>query len=561
MRTVKIYILLLLACMPASYGFAQVCDSLFVAPFDFPLFLSGNFGELRTDHFHSGVDFKTQGVVGKPIRCVADGYICRASVTPGGYGKALYVMHDNGYMTVYAHLDRFPAGVEKRVREYQYRKEVFRTNLWFSPEEFPVKQGEFLAYAGNSGYSFGPHLHFEVRDATGNELYDPMAFYKDKLADTRAPRIHAISVYPKRGKGVLCGSRASRVYDVVADTLCGVIEAWGELGFGVKALDYMDGTSNKYGIRKMELLVDGELYFSSVMDNFSFDEDLLINAWLDYDRLYNEGEWFQKMFVAENNTLGILQANERKGWLTVDEERNYSVECRLCDYHGNETVCSFVVRGKKEAIPAPKPYTHALYCNANNRVEHVGLRLDVPSGVLFENAYLNLRLQEGTGVTWRYNLSDTVYPMLKGSRISFWVGDRSSVLKSKLYIRHIEPSDTSSVGGVYANGWITAGITTLGSYDVAVDTVAPVLLPVNEEQWMANGRVVLSVKENETSLNNFKGTIDGEFILFEYNSKNSVFTLDLKKEKVKPGVHLLRFVATDGCGNEAVFEREMLFCK
>ncbi|MBQ5616145.1 MAG: M23 family metallopeptidase, partial [Bacteroidaceae bacterium] len=162
-------------------GFAQKRESLFVAPFDFPLYLSGNFGELRTDHFHSGVDFKTQGVVGKHIRCVADGYICRASVTPGGYGKALYVMHDNGYMTVYAHLDRFPPIVEKRVREHQYKNETFSTNLWFPRNELRVKQGEFLAYAGNSGYSFGPHLHFEIRDAKGNELYDPMEFYKDKL--------------------------------------------------------------------------------------------------------------------------------------------------------------------------------------------------------------------------------------------------------------------------------------------------------------------------------------------------------------------------------------------
>jgi murein DD-endopeptidase MepM/ murein hydrolase activator NlpD len=114
------FFLLMLLCLQCLFGFAKGADSLFVVPFEFPLYLSGNFGELRTDHFHSGVDFKTGGVVGKPIRCVADGYICRASVTPGGYGKALYVMHDNGYMTVYAHLDRFPSEVDKRVRQYQY---------------------------------------------------------------------------------------------------------------------------------------------------------------------------------------------------------------------------------------------------------------------------------------------------------------------------------------------------------------------------------------------------------------------------------------------------------
>lgn len=549
-------IYLFLVCMHGVLSFAQSADTIFVSPFDFPLYLSGNFGELRTDHFHSGVDFKTQGVVGKPIKCVADGYICRASVTPGGYGKALYVMHDNGYMTVYAHLDRFPAGVEKRVRNYQYKNEVFKTNLWFTSNEFRVKQGEFLAYAGNSGYSFGPHLHFEIRDAKGNELYDPISFYKDKLLDTRPPRIHAISVYPQRGAGILCGSSASQAYDVVADSLCGTIEAWGAIGFGVKALDYMDGTNNKYGISKMELFVDGEQYFSSVMDNFSFDENLLINAWIDYARLYKNGEWFQKMFVAENNSLRLLTPGKNNGWLLVDEEREYNVECRLSDYHGNTTCCSFVVHGKKNVIPSPPVYTHALYCNANNKIEHVGMRLKVPKGVLFEDAFLNVRLQEGDGITWRYNLSDTVYPMLKGTKISFWVGGDLPVDKSKLYIRHLEPNDTSSVGGVYANGWITAEITTLGCYEVAVDTVSPVLLPVNENLWLSNGKLVLSFEENETSLKSFKGTLNGEFILFEYNSKNSEFTLDLKREKVKAGMYHLRFVAMDRCGNETVYEKD-----
>lgn len=550
-------ILTFLLCVQPLFVFAQGIDTLFVPPFDFPLLLSGNFGELRTDHFHSGVDFKTQGVVGKPIRCVADGYICRASVTPGGYGKALYVMHDNGYMSVYAHLDRFPQAVDKRVREYQYRNEVFRTNLWFKPNEFRIKQGDFLAYAGNSGYSFGPHLHFEIRDASGNELYDPMAFYKDKLTDTRPPRIHAVSLYPERGKGVLNGSASSSVYAVDGDTLSALIEAWGRIGFGVKALDYMDGTNNKYGIRDIELYVDGKKYFTSVMSNFSFDEDLFINAWLDYGRMYNNGEWFQKLFVTENNELRLLDADENGGWLMVDEEREYNVEYRLSDYHGNTTSCSFVVRGKKAAIPLPAPYTHALYCNANNRVEFVGMRLDVPKDVLFEDAFLNIRLQKSDGVTWRYSLTDTVYPMLKGSKISFWVGGDLPMDKSKLYVRHIEPDDTSSVGGVYANGWITADITVLDCYEVAVDTVAPVLLPEGEEQWAKKGRITLSLDEKETSLKSFKGTLDGKFILFEYNSKNKEFTLDLKKERVLPGVHRLRFVATDRCGNEAVYEKDI----
>lgn len=555
MKNFRLLFLLLLG-MRGFTGFAQVGDALFAPPLDFPLYLSGNFGELRTDHFHSGVDFKTEGVVGKHIRCVADGYICRASVTPGGYGKALYVMHDNGYMTVYAHLDRFPQDIAKRVRRYQYRNETFKADLWFGPDEFRVKQGDFLAYAGNSGYSFGPHLHFEIRNAKGNELYDPMACYKDRLSDTRPPKAHAISVYPRRGKGVLSENGTSRSYDVVDDTVEENIEVWGEIGFGVSALDYMDGTRNKYGVRLIELFVDGDTLFRSSMDNFSFDENLLINAWVDYGRLYYSNEWFQKMFVESNNPLRLIGKCRNNGWLTVDEERDYNVECRLTDFHGNSSSCAFVVRGKRcSAVALPK-FTHVLYCDANNRVDFLGMRLDVPKGVLFEDAFLKVSLQESDGISWRYNLADTVYPMLNGAQVSIWVGNELPVDKSKLYIRHLEPDDTSSVGGVYEDGWMKAPITTIACYDVAVDTIPPVLEPIAEDEWRDIGVVKLAFEENETSLKSFKGTLNGKFVLFEYSSKNSEFTLDLKQENVKRGLYDLRLVVVDRCGNEAVYEKK-----
>ena len=149
----------------------------FSVPFDFPLYLSGNFAELRSNHFHAGLDFKTQGVEGKPIMVVADGYIARAKVQAGGYGRALYVMHDNGYMTVYGHLQKFPKAVAQAVRERQYADECFAVDIDFAPGELPVKRGDVLAYAGNSGYSFGPHLHFEVRSADGEELYNKSLAY------------------------------------------------------------------------------------------------------------------------------------------------------------------------------------------------------------------------------------------------------------------------------------------------------------------------------------------------------------------------------------------------
>ncbi|MBR5456520.1 MAG: M23 family metallopeptidase [Bacteroidaceae bacterium] len=547
-----------LALLPLAL-YAQGGVSTFGVPFDFPLVLSGNFGELRSNHFHSGVDFKTQGAVGKPIRCVADGYICRASVQPGGYGNALYVMHDNGYMTVYGHLERFPKNIAERVRKYQYDNETFRADLRFAPGEYKVRRGDVFAFAGNSGYSFGPHLHFEVRDSSGEELYDPMRFYATRLNDTIAPRASSFAVYPRAGKGVLACGHESKVYKVVEGMVKDTIMAWGQVGFGVKALDYMNGTNNKYGVRRIELYADDSLLFSSTMDNFSFAETRLINAWVDYGRYINDGEWFQRLHVLENNTLRAIDASVSDGWLNVDEERYYNIECRLSDYHGNTTVYRMSVLGKKDDIRNDSSHTHELYCFKENQIDYMGMRLFVPNGELFANARLNVRIEEGSSVSPRYSLGGEEYPVWHGADLQIKVDDAKGVDTSKLYIRRVTKKGGHSVGGKFRDGWVEANITILGTYEVAADTVAPRLKPVNENVWEKNGRVVIAMSDRETSVSSFKGTLNGSFVLFKYSSKNGRLTLDLKEENIRRGVHQLKVVAVDAHGNEAVYEKEIKY--
>ena len=550
---VSIFVLLL-AVLPLQ----SQNDSVFCAPFDFELLLSGNFGELRSNHFHSGLDFKTQGATGKPIRCVADGCIVRASVQPGGYGQALYVLHDNGYMTVYAHLDAFPAEVAKRVRGAQYENESFSIDIAFGADEFRVKKGEFLARAGNSGYSFGPHLHFEIRNSEGDELYDPMAFYSGLLKDRRPPVASKLAVYSCPGAGVVDSVATSKVYCIRNGVVGDTIEAWGRVGFGIQALDYMDGTNNKYGVHRIELEVDGELCFSSCADRFSFSENRLINAWADYSRYVNGGEWFQRMYILENNPLRMLSANGSNGWVDICEERLYAVECRLTDYHGNCSSYRFNVRGKAQEIPGPV-YDHRLYWGLNNTVERDGMSLYIPAGELFEDAMLDVTVEEGGyGLSARYTFGDEVLPLVSGARLSIKV-DSVAVDSSKLYIRCVTRKGSYSVGGKYHDGRVTADVNSLGCFEVAVDTVAPKLTPVKEKTWMRNGKVVFSVSDKETSVRSFRGTLDGDFVLFSYSSKNGRMELDLKKEKVRRGRHLLRLEVADACGNVKVYEKKINF--
>lgn len=551
---VIVYTLLLFATGATAQQVAE-----FSVPFDFPLYLSGNFAELRSNHFHAGLDFKTQGVEGKPITVVADGYIARAKVQAGGYGRALYVMHDNGYMTVYGHLQKFPAAVARAVREQQYADECFAVDITFAAGELPVKQGDVLAYAGNSGYSFGPHLHFEVRSADGEQLYNPLKFYASNVADNRPPVAQAVAFYPIEGRGAVCGAASSVVRKVQGGVLADTLAVWGRVGFGLKGLDYMSGTTNKYGIYEIELWVDDSLRFAARMDNFSYSENRLINAWADYERLQAGDGWFLRSYLLPNNPLRMATADAANGVVDFCEERPYRVEYRLRDYHGNSSTCSFVVVGTPcDIVPDNRLGGDVMRWYLNNEVRIGGFSLAVPRGALFEDFYVQLRVNDSC-LSPVYSISDVPVPLWRAARLALDIPAALLPFADKCYIERVAGKKRSSAGGKVIDGVVSANIYTLGNYAVAVDTVAPRVSTVNEKQWARNRRAVFAVADKHTGIATFRGTIDGRFVLFEYSSKSGRITCDFKREKVARGKHALRLVVTDNVGNETVVEKNIMF--
>ena len=556
----RFFLLVFLLCARGLQSSAQpVADGGLRSPFDFEILLSASYGELRSNHFHSGLDFKTGGVVGKPIKCVADGYIYRAKVEAAGYGLALYVKHD-GYMTVYAHLDRFPDAIAKRVRKYQYDNECFAADLYFAPGDYPVKRGEFLAYAGNTGYSFGPHLHFEVRDATGTKLYNPLPFFKELVTDTRAPKATKMVVYPRLGRGTLFGANESGEFALKGNALPDTIEAWGDIAFGIEAIDYMDNTTNKYGLYSIELSVDGVLCFDAKMDSFTFSQNKLILACVDQARERRGEGTFQKLYRMPNNPFAEYRSDAGRGWVTIDEERLYNIECRIADYHGNESVYTVVVRGSNCEIVQPARVSAPLRWNRENFLADDGARLRIPKGSMFDDACLNLVYDDSCTLSGSCFSTDEDVVFWHGAKLSLQPGDDvAGIDVGKLYICEKTPKGLSYVGGKYSGGWLSATISSQGVYDIAVDSIPPVLAPVNEAAWAANAKVVFTLDDKETAISSFRGTLNGNFVLFKYNRKDRRLTFDLRQENIKSGTHQLRVEAVDVCGNVSVFEKSIKY--
>ena len=553
---------------------AQVVEPQFGVPFDFPLLLSGNFGELRSNHFHGGLDFKTQGVTGKPLLAIADGYISKVTVTAGGYGNALYITHDNGYTSVHGHLDRFLPEIARRVREQQYAEQSFVVTLEFAPEEFRVRQGEVVAYAGNTGYSFGPHLHMEIRTTDTNEPIDPLPFYKDKITDNIAPRATHLMVYgapllsPQGGK-VLSVSQwrsletAGKVIEEnvlwnVSSPLGGnvgdlVFYAWGRIGTAISAYDYMDGTTNNYGVRYVRLYVDDRLVSSSDVNRFDFDENRLINSWTDYMEQRRSGRWYMRSAVAEFNDLRMLHADADRGWVTIDEERDYHFRYELEDLYGNTSTYRFVVRGRRMELPQRRlpDYYYRMDASRANRFYTKGFELWIPEKTLFDHVELDYDvIPSDVDQAPHYRLSATPVPLRRAAEVTIPIWPDCGVDGSKLYVARVDGRRRISQGGTYKFGRITADITELGTYTVCVDTVAPKITPIGSTAWKQQGRVVLRIADGETGIRSYRGTIDGRWVLFQYSSKTARMTCDLKAEGIGPGKHTVEVVVTDMRGNE-----------
>jgi len=534
---------------PLALPAQETPENPFVSPFDFPLLLSGNFGELRANHFHGGVDFKTQGVVGKPIRCIADGYISRVTVTPGGYGQAVYITHDNGLTSVYGHLHQFMTEVGKVVEAYQYENETFAVDLKFGPEQFPLKQGEVFALAGNEGYSFGPHLHMEIRKTDTGEYIDPLQFYTGRIKDTTAPRATHVILYPQAGKGVVAGSSQKKIVPLNAPGT--PVEAWGKIAAGIKAYDYMDGTSNSYGVRSVTLYVDSVEVFRSTVDGFLPDENRMINAWTDYEEYATRSSWFMRSRILPGNTWRMLQADEDGGVVTINEERPYVFRYVLEDLYGNRRTYRFTVQGKEQAIEPLQRGNHYLKWNQGNVVQQPGMELVIPKGMLYDDVDLNCKvIADSLDISFDYQLHDRPVPLHAGCPLVIGVRNYPVTDMSKYYVVRKHKGRKASAGGYFEEGFMHANIRELGTYSVAIDTVAPRIVPLNKPQWKT-GNIQFKIRDAETGIKEYKVYIDGQFALFKFSSKNARLS-HVHPGRMKKGVpHRMEVVITDYCGNVA----------
>lgn len=554
----KIFALLFLIATTSLQAQSDIPTDYFTNPLDVNLILSGTFGELRSNHFHSGLDIKTQQREGLNVVAAADGYVSRINVQHYGYGKAVYVTHPNGYTTVYAHVREFSPEIEAYVKKHQYANEVYEVELFPTEGELTVNQGEQVAYSGNTGGSGGPHLHFEIRDSLERPM-NPKLFGIN-IKDTQAPTINSLFAYPVGEEAHVNGSALRQRIPLIpmkdGSFKTAQIEACGEIGFGISTYDRQDGAANNNGIYRIQANLNGDQVFELHMDKFSFDESRHLNQLIDYEYFLTNRSRVTELFAGPNNPLSVYRNMINRGKVDIQNNMDYVYTIKVLDFAGNERLVRIPIKGQyRDDIPAKTvlPTDYFVQANEAYTTEENGIDLYIPKGSLYEDIYLNIKYK-----------GDTIYlhndhtPIHSNITLGFDVSKYKPEDLEKMFIARL------GYGGrpVYSSttkkeNRFTTGIRSFGTYTLAADVRPPSVVPVNFKsgQWISgNSDLKLKISDDLSGIKSYRATVNGKFILLEYEYKNNTLTHDFSDGVVTDTENNLKVIVTDNVGNSTTYE-------
>jgi len=557
---IVVFSLLTLFTQVAQAQFPKM--DFFGPPLDIPLYLSGNFGELRSNHFHTGIDIKTGGVKGKNVLAAADGKVARIAVSPYGYGKAIYIDHKDGMQTVYGHLLDFNDEIGKVVKEKQYREESFSVD--FNPEkDIYVQKGQVIALSGNSGSSGGPHLHFEIRK--GIKPQNPLKYGFD-IKDNIAPRIRGLRFHPLSPDARINGEPRPISFVVTGSQgkysmrNNGAVSVSGDFGLSVHTLDFLNDVPNKCGVYSLQLFIDSALICEQKFDELDFSTNRHINCYKDYEVYRSNGWHYHKSFIEPGNELevyspDVVNSGVLNNLAAGEHEGLYIIN----DAYGNksELPFSFTVIPVDSSATYTKNFDAYFKWNAPNTYEFQDeIKLEIPARALYSDLQFvfGREMQKPPYETALYSLNNKHIPLDKSMSISFNISHILPDKRSKLVAVRFSPEGYRS----YLKGSVNGDIFTVksrnfGKYALVLDEEKPELKPYKNAVGgtiPARGTLYYSIKDEISGINEYRAELNGSWVVLEYNPKKSRFELIIEDTAFLKGANSLVISVQDAVGNE-----------
>ena len=550
-------VFILTICISASYSQDSLQSNIELnlnqhPPLKIPLRYSGTYGELRPNHFHAGVDLKTQGREGFPVE---DGFLSRIKVETGSYGKVVYLDHPElNKTTVYAHLNRFSPKIQNYIKGEQYLHQTYEIQRYLRPTQITVKKGEIIGYSGNTGNSFGPHLHFEVRDRESEEPMNPLQFGLE-AKDNDPPTIQGLYLYESEEPQVVTTFEnrtmiaLKTVKERIQYSATDTISVQGYYSFGIQSFDRLDLSANKNGWYRLELKRNDSLITELTIDRFNFTENPLINRSIDYHFYETSNNRVLLTTKEASNPLGFFKNSPSTELFKAEVGKIDYWKLTLSDYSGNTSSIDWTTKGVEEVKKLTIPFGNSTINQTVNN-QFLEAQLIAIENSIYSMEGLDFQL---TGDTLSIGPKEVLVrnPLLlqiipkeikqKPSWVSYAFFGQIGKKETK-FIRKVE-SDTLSVT-----------LRNTGDFHFAYDSIAPVVTPRNFSSGQAiNGYRYLEIEaeDKETGIKSFEGYLDGQWVLFEHEPKQNRFTFDTSDILLIPGVHTLEFEVEDLLGNKA----------
>ena len=555
-------------CLLNLYLFSQIKTKKnnFQSPVDFPIYLAGNFGEIRAEHFHAGIDIKTQGVEGKNIYSIDEGYISRIKISANGYGKTLYINHPSGYTSVYGHLSNLKPEINNLIKDIQYKNKEFEVDFYAPINSLKVKKGELIGFSGNTGQSSGPHLHFEIRDSKNQDPLNPLLF-NFSVQDDISPVFYSLFVYPASKESLANGLNQPKFYSVekangdykIIDTL----QLSGRFYFGYEINDFLNDSKNRCGIYTMSILVNDKEVYLHTLDKLSFSEMAYVKSHIDYSERVRTKKTFQKTYIAPNNNLSIYQVKVSNGIFDFNTDSAYTIQFLATDVHGNRSKLLFNVKSSSfnnNYINEDTLKAKTFYWNIENSFTDENIQLVFPANTFFETTNFVYTTSEPIENSYSlvHKIHDKYTPVLKPYSISIKTINLPENLREKAIIAQKKENGNGngngkmiSLGGDFINGYVVANSKELGDFFVLVDTIAPSIIPLVENKKFNNSDTIkFTIKDELSGIKIFNGYIDNNWALFEYDMKNDLLFYILDDQRIKKHTnHELELFVIDQKGN------------
>lgn len=542
-----------------TYAQVDYPTDYFRSPLDIEIIPSGTFAELRTNHFHAGMDIKTQQREGLNVYAAAPGYVSRIKVSHFGYGKVIYITHPNGYTTVYGHLSSYAPSIEAYVKAKQYQEESYEVEIVPAVDELKVNADEIIAYSGNTGSSGGPHLHFEIRDEQERTL-NPLLF-GFQIQDKKPPFVTNVYAYTMDDNSYINGETGrielSLIPDKNKDYHVESIDAYGTIGFGVVSYDQQDLAVNQNGINGIETFYNGHKKFAMDFNRFAFSETRHINRFLDYELWKTRKKRVQKLFVEKGNVLSLYNELDTNGYITVEDSMASVYKIRIKDYHNNDAWITIPINGKNMS-KAPKVIDTKdktyIFSDQPTNLNEQNVNVYFPSHSFYEDTFIDYKVSNDT-----LYLHKDVIPLQKNVKIQYDVSKYKDEDKNKLYIAELigYRNYPSYLRTTRQNDVLSAYSNALGTYTLVMDTQGPKISVLNfqDGKWLSKYRYLkFKITDDLSGISNYRATINGKWILMEYEYKTNTLTFDFNDNVATDTKNELKLVVTDNVGNSSTFE-------